>query len=194
MGDVISGEALLRTQAEARTALRGRCPSQGGMPVRLNVYHVGAAYVGRLVNTLLRPLGIGAFHCGVEVLGYEWSFRSKPGWKSTGVFWCHPRQCAGHAYSETIHLGWSSKTEEEVASLIEMLLLSWSAADYHRGATAATSVMNFVRSSVLAGYRAESGISQTQVQQYSAHYAALALLTWKRMWRSKSSPKRRPAR
>mmetsp|Transcript_44974 Transcript_44974/g.90759 ORF Transcript_44974/g.90759 Transcript_44974/m.90759 type:complete len:181 (-) Transcript_44974:327-869(-) len=120
MGDSLSSEvAAPETEAEC-------CA-----PVRLNVYHLGTTGGGKLVNSLLAPLGTGAFHCGVEILGYEWSFRSTPGWKGNGVFWCHPRQCKGHTHSESLHMGYCTKSEVEILMLLQKLMGAWPAADYH---------------------------------------------------------------
>mmetsp|Transcript_29195 Transcript_29195/g.39452 ORF Transcript_29195/g.39452 Transcript_29195/m.39452 type:complete len:183 (+) Transcript_29195:57-605(+) len=116
MGDAMS--------SEIDTAVQGR------IPVRLNIYDLGTNCTGRLLNSMLRPLGTGAFHCGVEVLGYEWSFRSIPGRKSNGVFWCLPRQCRGHAYSESLHMGYSDKSEVEVLLVLQKLADVWFADDY----------------------------------------------------------------
>uniref|UniRef100_A0A7S2FIS2 PPPDE domain-containing protein n=1 Tax=Alexandrium andersonii TaxID=327968 RepID=A0A7S2FIS2_9DINO len=104
---------------------------KGQIPVHLNIYDLGTTCGGKILNGLLSPFGTGAFHCGVEILGYEWSFRSTPGWKGNGVFWCEPRRCKGHNYSESILMGYSIRSEVEVLLILQKLMGSWCAADYH---------------------------------------------------------------
>mmetsp|Transcript_81831 Transcript_81831/g.244069 ORF Transcript_81831/g.244069 Transcript_81831/m.244069 type:complete len:182 (-) Transcript_81831:63-608(-) len=104
---------------------------EGGMRVRLNIYDLGTSCTGTLVNSFLGPLGSGAFHCGVELVGMEWSFRSTSGWKGTGVFSCKPRRCKGHTYRETLDMGYCSLSQEEVILALEGMILEWRAANYN---------------------------------------------------------------
>jgi len=83
-----------------------------------------------MVNTLLRRLGTGAFHCGVEVYGCEWSYSDialAPGEKAvgTGIFCCQPRHCEGHSYSESIPMGTTAMSEGEVLTLVSLLKKEW---------------------------------------------------------------------
>mmetsp|Transcript_85308 Transcript_85308/g.275317 ORF Transcript_85308/g.275317 Transcript_85308/m.275317 type:complete len:83 (-) Transcript_85308:363-611(-) len=47
------------------------------VPVTLHVYDIGSGGGGSALNRLLKPLGLGAFHCGVEVIPtcspYPWA-------------------------------------------------------------------------------------------------------------------------
>merc|ERR1712060_195679 len=82
-------------------------------PVTLHVYDVGLN-TGSVVNRFLKPLGTGAFHCGVEVHGWEWSYSdiADPRYQAgTGIFPCRPRHCEGHKYCESVHLGRTSTSE-----------------------------------------------------------------------------------
>ena len=45
----------------------GQCTT----PVTLHVYHVGGHAAVRGLNSMLKPLGVGAFHAAVEVHGKE---------------------------------------------------------------------------------------------------------------------------
>uniref|UniRef100_A0A7S1WW80 PPPDE domain-containing protein n=1 Tax=Alexandrium catenella TaxID=2925 RepID=A0A7S1WW80_ALECA len=101
------------------------------IPVSLNIYALGTNGAGRFLNSLLSPLGTGAFHCGVEIMGCEWSFRSTPGWKGNGVFWCPPQQCKSHTFVESIHMGYCRMSDVAIMTLVQDLTSSWPAADYH---------------------------------------------------------------
>jgi len=82
--------------------------------VQLHVYHCGKSSEMRAANTLLRCMGAGAFHCGVEVHGCEWSY------ESTGVFCCEPRHSPNHRYSETLLQGDSNFSFREVLRLVDV--------------------------------------------------------------------------
>jgi len=83
--------------------------------VQLHVYHCGKSSKLKATNTLLRCMGAGAFHCGVEVHGCEWSY------ESTGVFCCEPRHSPNHRYSETLLQGDSNSNFREVLRLVDVL-------------------------------------------------------------------------
>mmetsp|Transcript_53302 Transcript_53302/g.158996 ORF Transcript_53302/g.158996 Transcript_53302/m.158996 type:complete len:297 (-) Transcript_53302:77-967(-) len=95
-------------------------------PVILHIYDMGTDPEVQAMNRVLKMLGTGAFHCGVEVYDREWSFRgTRPGFEGTGVFWCRPRKCNGHSYRESLDLGISHLSEDEVFRLIGRLQTSW---------------------------------------------------------------------
>ncbi|CAK0904824.1 unnamed protein product [Prorocentrum cordatum] len=86
----------------------------------LHVYDIGTLGLSSAVNCMLRPLGMGAFHCGVEVYQWEWSYAdtgedSAP--EQTGVFCCPPRGCGGHTYCTSQELGRCAKSRGEVLAL-----------------------------------------------------------------------------
>lgn len=99
--------------------------------VVLHVYDLGSVHQ---LNKLLRPVGTGAFHCGVELFGWEWSYagssNSSVGPWTTGVFNCRPRLCKGHRYSESVDLGKTSMTPGEVLMIIQHLESTWLASEY----------------------------------------------------------------
>lgn len=105
------------------------------MPVNLHIYDVGTSGRGAALNWLLSPLGAGAFHCGVEVYDWEWSFSDiagaaarRPG--TTGVFCCRPRNCDGHSYCQSLPMGDTATTEVEVLKLISLLEKQWPVSQY----------------------------------------------------------------
>lgn len=97
-------------------------------PVLLHVYNFSTA--NKALNSFLHALGTGAYHCGVEVNGKEWSYRGAAH-VGTGVFSCVPRSCQGHAYFKTIDMGRTSLTPTEVKSLIEQLRSEWHGLDWN---------------------------------------------------------------
>lgn len=102
-------------------------------PVTLHVYDLGTGSL-QLLNGVLRPFGIVAFHCGVEVHDWEWSYSdtsllSDP--NMTGVFCTRPRTCKGHNYSESVHLGVTAMTEREMMRVITLLEKKWPGGDYN---------------------------------------------------------------
>merc|ERR1719270_1580242 len=70
-------------------------------PVVLHVYDIeqlrdlGPNEV-KALNQILRPFGTGAFHCGVEIFGEEYSFTS-----GAGVSICRPTCCEAHSFNDS---------------------------------------------------------------------------------------------
>mmetsp|Transcript_35423 Transcript_35423/g.75439 ORF Transcript_35423/g.75439 Transcript_35423/m.75439 type:complete len:219 (-) Transcript_35423:51-707(-) len=100
------------------------------MPVILNIYDVTTRGGIRALNRFLKVFGTGAFHCGVEVHFREWSYRKCEGLGS-GVACCLPRCIEEHSYSESIPMGRTMMSEEEVLALVRQLEKDWPGAAYH---------------------------------------------------------------
>jgi len=105
----------------------------GSMLVLLHVYDVGRLdNLGprevKALNKVLRPLGSGAFHCGVEVYGREWSFKATHA--GTGVYSSRPRSCECHSFSDSLLLGTTSLSKTEVKALIKVLEVEWPGRSY----------------------------------------------------------------
>lgn len=94
-------------------------PPVSPVEVTLNVYDLGTSSTVRTINRMLRGLGSGAFHCGVEVCGHEWSYGH------CGIFSSPPRACMGHSYSESVPMGISFVAEREVLLLVRHLERDW---------------------------------------------------------------------
>lgn len=111
----------------ARSVPRSRRPRapQAPVPVTLHIYDIGTSGVGHGINKVLRPLGTGVFHCGVEVYGCEFSYSDTTSGIGDGVFCSRPRNCEGHTYCESVAMGETATSEEELARLIEMLKGDW---------------------------------------------------------------------
>jgi len=103
---------------------------QAPVQVMLHVYDIGTGGGGRAINQLLRPLGTGIFHCGVEVYGQEWSYSDTTTGDGDGVFCSKPRMCNGHSYSESVSMGRTTTPESEVLQLVGMLKKDWRVSAY----------------------------------------------------------------
>eukprot|EP00927_Polykrikos_kofoidii_P001363 TRINITY_DN10498_c0_g1_i1.p1 TRINITY_DN10498_c0_g1~~TRINITY_DN10498_c0_g1_i1.p1 ORF type:complete len:278 (-),score=49.48 TRINITY_DN10498_c0_g1_i1:76-909(-) len=97
--------------------------------VWLHIYDLDAV-TSRLNDMWLRSANLGAFHCGVEVLGEEWFFA----WGETdqsGVIWTRPRNHSVHIYSQSIRMGTSPLSESEIKLVLYNASLQWRANTYH---------------------------------------------------------------
>mmetsp|Transcript_83999 Transcript_83999/g.261244 ORF Transcript_83999/g.261244 Transcript_83999/m.261244 type:complete len:216 (-) Transcript_83999:120-767(-) len=92
--------------------------------VWLHVYDIDQV-TAWLNEAVLRAANLGAFHCGVEVYGWEWSFRDTMSPDGTGVFCCTPRGSEGHVYREAVPMGKTATSEIEVMQLVAVLEKEW---------------------------------------------------------------------
>lgn len=99
------------------------------IPVILNIYDLGKSDETQALNRFLKCLGTGAFHCGVEVYGREWSFRGSHR-SSTGIFCCRPRGCESHTYCESVFMGETALAEHEVQSILRCMESEWIGFNY----------------------------------------------------------------
>lgn len=99
--------------------------------VYLNVYDLDQ-FTGKLNDFALRKAGMGAFHCGVEILGNEWFFAwGDPSSTETGVLYSEPRGHQVHVFNESISMGFSPLTEDEVNNVILAAMEAWPGSSYH---------------------------------------------------------------
>lgn len=101
----------------------------------LNIYDIGTSGLGSGLNWMLAPLGTGAFHCGVEVYGWEWSYsdiNASMSQKSglSGMFRCAPRSCESHSYSQSVQVGLTTASRDAVSQMISMMEREWPVEDY----------------------------------------------------------------
>jgi len=80
------------------------------------------------LNSFLESFGTGAYHCGIEVYGKEWSFHQIN--SGTGVFECAPRSCTQHTHKQSVVMGVTSLSKEEVERLINRLRREWPGRGY----------------------------------------------------------------
>mmetsp|Transcript_38979 Transcript_38979/g.84843 ORF Transcript_38979/g.84843 Transcript_38979/m.84843 type:complete len:441 (-) Transcript_38979:74-1396(-) len=140
---------LQRVQARAcrpRNSRRGRYEdlwgeddfeweeSNGGIRVWLHVYDLGPV-TGRLNEFVLRGANLGAFHCGIEVLGDEWAFQGfHDAWDDptlSGVLRNEPRCHPAYLYRESVYLGKTPLDEDSVDEILDSFTDAWPANTYH---------------------------------------------------------------
>lgn len=93
--------------------------------VRLHVYSISASSQFRNLNKFLRVLGTGAFHCGVEIHGREWSY------EGGGIFCLWPRSWQEDSYFDTIELGNVTISDSGVLRILGQLeSAEWSGHKY----------------------------------------------------------------
>jgi len=113
----------------------GPSPASAGFEVMLHVYDLGPM-AKWLLNSWAGPGG-GAFHCGVEVLGIEWSYQALTGYRVeedadvSGLTWHQPRSHPRHVYRESVHLGSCVMSIPEISRLLDGLARTWLARSYH---------------------------------------------------------------
>ncbi|GAW80492.1 PPPDE peptidase [Plasmodium gonderi] len=89
----------LRGHYEKKDSVEIPEPDFNSSMVYLNIYDLDA--VSKVVNTVARSMGAGAFHAGVEVYGYEYSFGYIVDGE-TGVTKTSARYHPYHVYRESI--------------------------------------------------------------------------------------------
>mmetsp|Transcript_59848 Transcript_59848/g.175593 ORF Transcript_59848/g.175593 Transcript_59848/m.175593 type:complete len:178 (+) Transcript_59848:68-601(+) len=97
-------------------------------PVYLHVYDLGCSGEMQTLNMLLSAVGSGAFHCGVEVHGKEWSFNATT--RGSGVFTSQPRECPAHSYRTSVLMGHTMFSDEEVKTMCSVLRAEWKGPSY----------------------------------------------------------------
>jgi len=104
-------------------------------PVVLNVYDVGSDATTRRVNTVLRPLGSGAYHGAVQIFGREYSYGGSDecdnDGRKTGVYACAPRANFHHRFRESLYMGRTKLSRQKVRKLLKMLEEEWPADKYN---------------------------------------------------------------
>jgi len=107
----------------------GIAPSLLPMPkVTLHLYDVTTDSRVRFVNDHLGAVGTGAFHGGVEIEGREWSFQQTP--EGTGVYDCTPKACKSHRYRESLEMGETDFSMEEIQEVLSKLKREWPGLEY----------------------------------------------------------------
>ncbi|GMH34060.1 hypothetical protein BSKO_01894 [Bryopsis sp. KO-2023] len=104
--------------------------------VLLNVYDVTSAESQtttstiNVINNVTHALNLGGvFHGAVEVFGEEWSFGYCV--RGTGVYACPPKQNPFYQHRETLLLGVTKKSRQEVNAIISRLKVEWPGGTYN---------------------------------------------------------------
>eukprot|EP00747_Dinoflagellata_sp_TGD_P179574 gnl/TRDRNA2_/TRDRNA2_30604_c0_seq1.p1 gnl/TRDRNA2_/TRDRNA2_30604_c0~~gnl/TRDRNA2_/TRDRNA2_30604_c0_seq1.p1 ORF type:complete len:271 (-),score=37.91 gnl/TRDRNA2_/TRDRNA2_30604_c0_seq1:36-848(-) len=117
-----------------RPSVRLERDSNGGFPVWLHVYDLGPIAKWLLNGPLTGKKGLGCFHCGIEVLGIEWTFQAVRVCEDeaqTGVMGHSPKAHPSHMYNQSIWLGSSTMRVSEIGNLLSTLESTWTARSYH---------------------------------------------------------------
>lgn len=117
-----AGIAEIEGNTTVRDLLSTAGPEESGT-VHLNIYDVRFPIVPQM-NSVFRVIGTGAFHAAVEIHGQEWSFGYRPN-EESGVYGCKPRECDLHIYRESVPMGVSKLSEQEVRDLIAVMATEW---------------------------------------------------------------------
>jgi len=93
-----------------------------GTEVFLHVYDLGEGWLtANSISSDLFHLG-GAFHVGVEVHSKEFFFCSE------GVATCQPKMADGHVYRQTVSMGRTNLSLQQVEELVRQM--RWNGVDY----------------------------------------------------------------
>jgi len=112
----------LATEEEERPVPKPQRPTSS--KVTLHVYD----FLEQGLNGMLRQVGTGGFHCGVEVYGKEWSFRRTL--LGTGIYWIPPKSCTAHKYRESVSMGKVNMSEDKFLQLVHRLKKEWPGSGY----------------------------------------------------------------
>ncbi|SJK86558.1 PPPDE putative peptidase domain [Babesia microti strain RI] len=112
--------------------------------IYLNIYNL--RNVSNMFNTIAGIVGAGAYHAGVEIYGYEYSYGYTKG-NGTGVMKSFPRYHPSHDYRKTISMGPSPYSLAEVHEIVEDLKKKWLGKDYD---LLKNNCLNFARALTLA--------------------------------------------
>lgn len=112
-------------EADESSSLGG---GRGGEPVILNVYDMF------WTNDYTTNVGLGVFHSGLEVYGREYAYGGHP-FPFSGIFDIRPREATElgeqFKFKQSIHLGNTDFTEQEVEKILEELGKEYRGDRYH---------------------------------------------------------------
>eukprot|EP00931_Biecheleriopsis_adriatica_P075264 TRINITY_DN49176_c0_g1_i1.p1 TRINITY_DN49176_c0_g1~~TRINITY_DN49176_c0_g1_i1.p1 ORF type:complete len:436 (+),score=72.36 TRINITY_DN49176_c0_g1_i1:22-1308(+) len=97
--------------------------------VTLHIYDLGKDSAMKVVNEVLSSVGTGAFHVGVEVFGTEYSYGYTP-LAAPGIVAGQPRQSPGHTFRQSVVMGETTLSQQDVDDLINNMSNSWHGNQY----------------------------------------------------------------
>lgn len=95
----------------------------------LNLYDYNNDAMVHDLNTWGKLIGLGAFHAAVEVYGLEWSFGFTEG-PGDGIYSCPPKGNRSHRYRESIPLGVTFFSVQQIEMLLQKMGRDWSGQAY----------------------------------------------------------------
>lgn len=131
----LQDSALWEHRDERSEAPQAKEAAPKGLPVFLHVYDVsqeeGIQKINRVLAHKHSPLKFGGvFHAGVEVNGLEWCFGYSGSETHPGVACVEPRGHPQHHYRQTVAMGYTRLSGEEVADIVTQLLEEYPGQDY----------------------------------------------------------------
>mmetsp|Transcript_11959 Transcript_11959/g.24781 ORF Transcript_11959/g.24781 Transcript_11959/m.24781 type:complete len:194 (+) Transcript_11959:146-727(+) len=114
---------------EAESKPPQRQSPKRGHEVWLHIYDIDPV-TARLNEAVLRALNLGAFHCGLEVLGREWFFACGDS-EGSGVLRNEPRRHPAHLYKESLCMGETPLSKAEIQGILVAAADAWPASSYH---------------------------------------------------------------
>jgi len=72
---------------------------------------------------------IGAYHVGIDVCGLEWSYGGID--DGTGVFYVQPHEASIGKFKESIKVGETSKSVDEILDCLKRLSTTWRGSEYN---------------------------------------------------------------
>mmetsp|Transcript_74083 Transcript_74083/g.240879 ORF Transcript_74083/g.240879 Transcript_74083/m.240879 type:complete len:224 (-) Transcript_74083:80-751(-) len=100
-----------------------------GGEVWLHIYDFVDLGLVRFANGLLMSaFDTGAFHTGVEVYGWEWSFGAAD--LGSGVFFCQPRESEQRCYRQSVNVGRTSLSPDGIDYILRKMEREWMGPDY----------------------------------------------------------------
>jgi hypothetical protein len=115
----------------SRSTARPRPVLQTTSRVKVHIYHVSNEdWVKGMNEWLPQSITGGVYHAGVEVWGKEYWF----GWcppPASGVTACHPKRNLAHTYFQSVDVGLTRMSKDDVAVLMSQLKREWPGGQYH---------------------------------------------------------------
>lgn len=107
--------------------------NMSGVAVYLNVYNVSNTSALAKLNQFTRDmlnLG-GVFHAAVHLESHdrEWSYGATE--SGSGVYCSKPRADTQHAFKETIEMGYTQLSQDELRRILAEMMAEWHGADYN---------------------------------------------------------------
>lgn len=104
-----------------------------GIPVELNVYdlmHPDNPEAVPTINWYLYGLGMGLYHSGVSIYNKEYCYGGHQ-YEYTGVFSVTPKKAPDARFRQTILIGRTSLTPEQVDDVIDAMSQIWTGNSYN---------------------------------------------------------------